>query len=442
MDASLERAGRLKQELVEFGLNSEFRGRMDAFVLNHPSNRRRDIAQDNLLIDLFLTDVPVKNGQTLLDLFLSSRSNWQPEEQKLLESWQQTFLGLFELQEPLAGGWQLMNWLSARVYAAYATTATLQSSLERLKAGDIILTRLAPLDSERRIFSGPSILLGNLSKPKLAVAVDNFRRHYKSSLYADAPELLAEAWTSVTKQHEDFVEFFGSDQLAIPGYKLNKKLAEYHDWIVQRQAETAGVDANQSLASVAAAAGVDEEELEQMAAESGLDTSKSLSEIAADARDQVQSTPKLEVPTAITQAEQVTVFSDPQWGQAFVPNYERLVRLLTAPDVREIEGYERTVQALLKDPNFPTLVWLRAAQQHPQPLESLLRTALQRPEFELAQLGALLQEFGKPAEPELPETASAPAHLGQLFQDAVASLKPSAAGKKTSKKKKKSPLAL
>ena len=51
----------------------------------------------------------------------------------------------------------------------------------------------------------------------------------------------------------------------------------------------------------------------------------------------------------------------------------------------------------------------------------MLQTVLKRPNFQLERdLDALLQEFNKPIEPELPEIASVPLHLDNLFQAAVA----------------------
>jgi len=47
----------------------------------------------------------------------------------------------------------------------------------------------------------------------------------------------------------------------------------------------------------------------------------------------------------------------------------------------------------------------------------VLQTALERPNFQLdSDLDALLQEFNKPTEPELPEIASVPLHLDNLFK--------------------------
>lgn len=65
-------------------------------------------------------------------------------------------------------------------------------------------------------------------------------------------------------------------------------------------------------------------------------------------------------------------------------------------------------------------VWHHLAHQHPKQLEQVLQISLKRPNFDLTQdLDNLLQEFDKPLYPELPEIASVPLHLHNLFQEAV-----------------------
>ncbi|MGI8503627.1 MAG: hypothetical protein ACR2LR_21225, partial [Hassallia sp.] len=82
-------------------------------------------------------------------------------------------------------------------------------------------------------------------------------------------------------------------------------------------------------------------------------------------------------------------------------------------------------------------VWYRLAEQYPTQLEKVLQTYLQRPDFRLeSDLKPLLQEFNKPIEPELPEIASVPLHLHNLFQEALADV-----NKSKSKDKGKKPTA-
>jgi hypothetical protein len=77
------------------------------------------------------------------------------------------------------------------------------------------------------------------------------------------------------------------------------------------------------------------------------------------------------------------------------------------------------VQKYLQDPAIPAFVLQTLAQQYPQ-LETALKQISQRPDFALAtDLDDLLRAQGKALTPELPEIASVPLHLHDLFQEAV-----------------------
>ncbi|MGB3190179.1 MAG: hypothetical protein WBB43_12275, partial [Limnoraphis sp.] len=67
--------------------------------------------------------------------------------------------------------------------------------------------------------------------------------------------------------------------------------------------------------------------------------------------------------------------------------------------------------------------------------EKLLKAVLERPDFNLEKdLDPTLKQYHKSLEPKLPEIASVPQHLHQLFEEAVAQVQSKA---KSSKKKKK-----
>ena len=145
--------------------------------------------------------------------------------------------------------------------------------------------------------------------------------------------------------------------------------------------------------------------------------------------------PKIELPAELKKAEQVTSLSHPRWGQMFLPTYSKFKTILEAQDWRSIEGAEKLIRYYLENPSINVFIWQRLAQQFPLQLEKVLQQFLELPDFKVDQLTALLQsKFNKPLEPELPETASVPVHLNNLFEEAVAEVNKSKSKSKTSKK--------
>jgi hypothetical protein len=436
VDAVLERSHALKQALIDFVLDAdgELAEALETYAAAQLRNGSGDAIRQELTIDSFVTEGRV-GDQSPLELFIQSHPDLSQSDRSLLNSWHDSFTGLFAIVKILPDGFELMNWLTAKNYIVKPNNAKTLQEMSRFKEGEILLTRISPVIESYWTFSSSYTQMGKLGKPKLAVAIGNFKENYKNQLYSDAPDLLEEAWQSVAKYHRQFVEFFGSDEVTMPGYQLNKKIAELQELITKESLEAAGIDSSKSLVEIAQEAGVDEEEIQAAAEEFGAD-SKVVSQIFKNKSATAKMVaPKVDLPADLKKAEQVTALSHPRWGQMFLPTYSKAKAILTAEDWQSIEGAEKLIRHYLEDRKINAFIWHRLAAEHPNQLEKILQTVLQRPQFNLeSDLDVILQEFNKPLEPELPETASVPLHLHNLFQDAVAEVHKSKSKDKGQKK--------
>ncbi|MEH2046804.1 hypothetical protein [Nostoc sp.] len=421
MDVILERSHELKQALVDFVLDAE--GELAQALETYAAEQLRrgsgDSTQQDLTIDSFLTAGKV-GDKSPLELFIESHPDLAESDRSLINSWHHTFIGLFAITNILPDGFELTNWLTDKRYIVKPNNTQTLQAISRLKVGEILLTRISPVTDSYWMFSGPYTIMGKLGKPKLAVAIGNFKENYKSNLYSDAPDLLEEAWQSVEKYHQQFVDFFGTDEITLPGYQLNKKIAEFQEVITEKTFAAAGIDTSKSLAEVAEAAGIGDEEIKAAAQEFGADSNVVSEMFNSKSSKSKMVMPKVDLPAELKKAEQVTALSHPRWGQMFLPTYSKVQAILSAEDWQSVQGAEKLVRYYLEDKSINAFIWNRLAQQYPTQLENVLRTFLQRPEFRLeSDLDALLQEFHKPIEPELPDIASVPIHLHNLFQEAL-----------------------
>ena len=433
MDAILEKSYQIKQALVDFVLDAEgeLATALEVYAAEQSRRKLGDNQQD-LIVDAFITEGKV-GDKTPIDLFIDSQPELTKSDRPLINNWRRSFMGLFAVVTVLSDGFELQNWLTTKNYIVKPNNSQTIKELSRCREGDIVLTRIAPIDDYWTFFI-PCTLLGKLGKPKLAVAIGNFKDNYKHSLYGDAPELLEQAWQSVAEYHQQFVEFFGSDEVTMPGYQLNKKVAEFQEILMQQNLSAAGIDDTKSLAEIAQNAGMDEAELEAAAKEAGADT-KVVAQLFDKKNPTKMVAPKIELPAELKKAEQVTSLSHPRWGQMFLPTYSKFKTILEAQDWQSVEGAEKLVRYYLENPTINVFIWQRLAQQYPKQLEKLLQQLLSRPDFKIEQLSTLLhQEFNKLLEPELPETASVPIHLNNLFEEAVAEVNKSKSKSKTTKK--------
>jgi cytochrome oxidase Cu insertion factor (SCO1/SenC/PrrC family) len=438
MSVTLAQAIQLKQQFVDFVYDAEdeLATALEQYAADHGTRDRQDIRQQNLVVDTFLTEGNIQD-QTPIDLFLASGENLSESERDLIEKWQQSFIGLFEVIDISSEGVKLMNWLTAKYYTVLPTAEVPESEISRWKPGEIILTRLAPLNSKYWIFSGACLPKGRLSQPKLAVAIGEFKQNYQDSLYSDAPELLEKAWESVDQYHQAFVDFFGTDKITLPGYKLNQKITELQEKMAQKQLASAGIDPSKSLSDIMKDIGSDTSEVKAGAEAVGADSQvldKALNQKATSA----MITPKAELPNEIKQAEKVTAFSNTRWGQMFIPSYTQFTDLLQACNFEDKPNAEALVQKYLTDQTINYYVWQQLQQTYPTELEALLKQVLNRPNFNLeSDLKPLLKEYNKSLEPQLSEMASVPLHLHNLFQEAVAQVSRSKSKSKSKKKQSK-----
>jgi hypothetical protein len=420
VDVILERSHQLKQALVDFVFDAEgeLAKALETYAAEQSRRGSGDSTQQDLIIDSFLTEGKV-GDKSPLDLFIESNLDLEESDRNLIRSWHHSFIGLFAISNILADGFELTNWLTDKRYIVKPNNTQTLQAISRLKIGEILLTRISPVTDSYWMFSGPYTIMGKLGKPKLAVAIGNFKENYKSNLYSDAPDLLEEAWQSVAKYHQQFVEFFGADEITLSGYQLNKKIAEFQEVITEKTFAAAGIDPSKSLAEVAEAAGIGDEEIKAAAEEFGADSNVVSQMLNSKSGNSKMVMPKVDLPAELKKAEQVTALSHPRWGQMFLPTYSKIQAILSTEDWQSVQGAEKLVRYYLEDKSINAFVWHRLAQQYPTQLENVLQTFLQRPFHLESDLDALLQEFHKPIEPELPDIASVPIHLHNLFQEAL-----------------------
>ncbi|HEY9826552.1 MAG TPA: hypothetical protein V6D19_14000 [Stenomitos sp.] len=418
----------MKQALLDFVLDAEgdLAIALEAYSAEHLSRFTKSQALGNsqidLIVDRFLTHGTV-GGKTPLTLFLEQSPDLMPQDLHLLGQWVKSFTGLFKVEQVLdaGAGYLLMNWLTAKQYEVRPNGLQRPDQLARFKEGEIVLTRIAPITEVIWVFSGPLILLGKLGKPKLAVAIGNFKQHFKEDLYGDAPELLEEAWNSVAQHHHEWLDFFGQEEVTLPGYQADQRLKQFQEHVTQRRLAEAGLDSTQSLTDLMRQSDPTQQMDEVLQTVASADPAMKAEANPAVAVPDAKPTmvaPDVTMPDRFRTADLVTLITHPKWGQMVSSFYAQLSDCLgTQPLITD--QTQKLVRQALADPEMNTFLWHRLAERYPVPLEMLLQATLQDPTFSLEHgLDALLQAHDKQLQPDLPETASVPLHLHNLFQEA------------------------
>ncbi|MGH7999177.1 MAG: hypothetical protein ACREPR_07050, partial [Brasilonema sp.] len=189
MDVILERSHQLKQNLTDFVYDAEDEVALvlESYAAIKSRRGSSDNFQQELIIDSFITEGRVGDSSPL-DLFIQCHQELSESDRELIKSWHRTFIGLFALTKILPDGFELRNWLTDKYYTVKPNNAQKLKEISRLKEGEILLTRISPVTDSYWTFSGPYTQMGKLGKPKLAVAIGNFKDNYKDHLYGDAPD--------------------------------------------------------------------------------------------------------------------------------------------------------------------------------------------------------------------------------------------------------------
>ncbi len=437
MDAILSTAKELHLELLDFVLDAEgdLAVSLEAFSAEQlaifSESQYQGAVQNDMVLNMFLTEGMVGSKKPV-EIFLESHPDLSAQKRELVNNWQRSFAGLFVVNQISDDSFALRNWLTDKEYLVKISEQE-QQQLKRAKVAEILLARIVPVNDRYWMFSSPITLMGRLGKPKLAVAIGNFKKNYKNYLYGDAPELLEEAWLSVEKYHERFIDFFGSDEVTLPGYQLEQKLSELQEQVTESRLAAAGIDSSKSLKEIAQSADISDEEMAETVEEMGLE-GKAVSQVMNSNKSLKMVMPKVELPAHLKKAEEVTMLSFGHWGQIFLTNYTQFKMLLDDNTNEQIDA-DKLVREYLESDDIKACVWHRLSEQYPEQLEKLLQQVLNRPDFNLEHdYFDLLDDFDKNLNVELPEIASVPLHLHNLFQEALSEVK----GKSNKKGKTKS----
>jgi hypothetical protein len=419
-DPTFARAGILWTAMIEFIQTAEgsIAVQLESFVARQLiRNPQLDPGQRKLLAHRFAIEGEV-DGKAPLDLFLASQPDLSNIDRQLILGWRKSFVGLVEIAQILPDGLELINWLTAKRYQIKFPDLPTQTAMSRLKIGDLIIAQISRITHTHWAILTPWVALGRLGKPKLAVAVGAFRQNYPHYLYSDAPAQLAAAWASVVIYHDRFVEFFGADEITLTGKELELRIGEFQAWMVGKQLDAAGIDQSKSLNQLAIEAGITTETVDALTETFGGTESGPSAGSSTAIGEMV--TPKIELPPHLKSATAVTALSHPHWGQMFLVDYPRLKTLLALTSPAYLPADLKFVHKCLADPLLNALVWRRLAAEFSPQIEIAIRQTLNLPEFQLStDLDQILTKFNKFLEPDLPDLASVPIHLHELFQSAV-----------------------
>ncbi|MBO0803269.1 MAG: hypothetical protein J2P25_09380 [Nocardiopsaceae bacterium] len=395
-----ERCGDLKRELVAFAESPRFARWREAELAkaaggSSGGDGAEDFDEDDgdgggrppkgsdrwiAAMDDFIMTFRFPDGTGVVDRFLSARrKELRKPDRKILEGWRDPVDGIFEIRAKSDESITLYNLIDELTYQVYATI-----SFTRLPAGegDFLLARLVPMAPGAWTPSG-SMSPFPREHVKVVAELALEWSGTRPQLAFRNPEKARLGWEMMRKDREEFVEFFGADQVIIPVAEAESRINAYYR---QRQEKALARRAGDKPPAEATA-GVDR--------------------------------PFFAMPPEVVQTNStVGVIYDEVDGMSLLPDFGLLEELFTRPELAADPAYASVLLGYLDSESVYPGALRRMAEAHPDTADEVYRTVLKKPSFTWSKQGEQLLRKRKPwyfRQARYPKTTPVSDYLEQLL---------------------------
>jgi hypothetical protein len=352
----LQRAGELKQELIEFATTGHLKEEYDA--QRQQCMEMGELADEHdsqNLLEWFLYDWVDDYGEGVIDHFVDSRDDLSEEDEEMLLEWMASLNSVFEIKALKPGSITLLDLDSNELFPV-----TIISSIKDLPfaKGQFLAARLLPF-AETFIFAGAQFLMPNRES---AMEVLEMRRSLEA---LDSPDELASAQQ---EQRDAFVELFGSDEINIAAKQIPSMIGRFQRYLL----------------------------LERRDAETG----KTAAEMYEEEFKRPLVLPEMPpIPEEFAEIGEVTILCDEFDGIVLLPEYPRFKRIFESgnPD-KDVPDWQDLLWAYVEDPSIPIVAFERVTETHPEQVQKAMRILLEDETFSIEHLYAALLHYKQPVD--------------------------------------------
>lgn len=337
----LKRAGKLKGELINFATHrfpKAFEEALEEFKLG--DEKFLILENEDELInptDRFTLETILPDGRTIVETFVSERSDLSQKEREMVLSWQEVIEGIFQIDRVLSDGFMLYNLLNDLSYEA---KPNMKVNYFPFQVGDYIHARIIPVDDQIYMFSGA---IESVPGEGVEDLLQDFLMDHPIMAYKGNQEKIQEGFAIIRDQYQAFVEHFGRDEMITSGRKLPNLY----------------------------------QELMQHISDKG-----SISDISS-----------LEFPEDLLEAQDVGFLFDEREGMLFLQGYRQFKSVFTESG-KLTASQKNVVRDYLEEDTIPIVPFQRMSSRFPDRTQEVLRQVLGRPNFDLEKdFDRLMMEF-------------------------------------------------
>lgn len=339
------RSGDLKRELVAFGQSRRFARHLDDAIWRQVDETGSDSKGDVInAVDRFILQHQLPDGRTVLDIFVRQHPNLSEEERALLLGWRDVVEGTFEVERRDGDAVVATNLVDDLTYRPRSNVGP--AIFERTPPGSFIMSRAVPLGDEWML-SGSTSLYPADARDEVYRATAQASLHAPRQVFRN-PEKLAQGWERQGREREQFMDFFGSDLVVLPGQQVEDRLRAFRRYQTHAHRDAEGkTDADRTRERY----GTEPAEID------------------------------FSLPPALLRADTVGMVYDAVDGLNFWPDYGLLEEAFANPDLVAGGPHRRIAVNYLDEPSLSPLALRRLAERDPDRASRVFAQVLKRPKF-------------------------------------------------------------
>ncbi|RLB95672.1 MAG: hypothetical protein DRH90_25310 [Deltaproteobacteria bacterium] len=372
---TLNRLGDIKSTLINFSRSPEFKEDFEMARKSRFGKKKRPKNEGEWINfqDWFVLECELMSGGTIIDRYFETyQDKMRRDVQELINGWKQVIEGLFEIKDRIENGYFVKNLINERAYKVYPTNVS--EPLIELHKGDFFIGRIVPARGVH-IFSGaftPIPLDGNdRVRNEMYQMAARMQTENPARALADNPEKLKKSREAVQRQYNDFINYFGKDEVFGTGKEIRQNYQDFFDYqIFELQDPDTGL--------------TKAEEFEKM-------TGKSYKP------------PKPKLPHKLLRNKDVAMLCDPVDSLTLLEEYGLFLKIFTDPDKHLGTSYaEDVVMGYLESDTISDVPFRRVAKRYPENFKTVIDYYAEQDGFVTGGLEDLMQAFKPESYDKLP----------------------------------------
>jgi hypothetical protein len=335
----LQRAGDLKQELVQFGRRPRYAAVLTEWLADR-FDPRVPIDEGTLAIsaDAFLLQQPLEDGRTVLEHFVAAHPRLPAAERAMLRGCRDVVEGVFVVERRDGDALVTTNLVDELPYRRYSNLGP--GSFAQLPPRSFLTARLVPIDDAWMISGAIMPLPAAKRAAAYRIAVDLTSR--QPELPLRNPAKLERARELQREDRQAFVDFFGSDVVLITGAELAERMQAFSRFREYERRDAAG---------------------------------RTPADRARERYGREPPLPQTDYGDLVDE-RMVAVIYDEAEGCYFIPDYDEAEQVFASPELLRDSYYVALIRAYLAEPSIPPTVLRRLAARDPARASEVFRQVL------------------------------------------------------------------